>query len=150
MEEISALVAAETVAVLNRTEVDLVATVSYKLIKALEEKAEEYDGEVILDEKLPLNEQRISDEARAVLAIIYREYWCDEIKKAELDKMIIEQDNKFNEEESKRLDPFKHTKIYEEKEDTEKVVEENKALIELPKKWYVRIFDRIMRFFRKR
>ena len=150
MEEISALVAAETVAVLNRTEVDLVATVSYKLIRALEKKAEEYDGDVILDEKLSLNEQNISDETKAVLAIIYREYWCDERKKAELDKMIIEQNDKFNEEETKRLDPFKDVKIYEEKEVSSKVVEENTALMEVPKKWYVRIFDKIMRFFRKK
>lgn len=161
MEEISALAAAETVAVLNHTDVTMVAQIPYSLIKGFEDKAKEYDGKVELAENVSLNEQNLSEETRALLLILYREYWCDKEEKEILDTNLIESEKEFNKLEAERLDPFKDSKkesISSEIKTTETTAEiteqselsNSTALIELQKKWYVRIFDRIIRFFRKK
>lgn len=162
MEEISALAAAETVAILNHTDVTMVAQLPYSLIKGFEDKAKEYDGEIELAENLSLNEQNLSEETRALLLILYREYWCNEEEKEILDTNLIESEKEFKKLEAERLDPFKDSRkdsIYSEisisemssTEITNQVEESTStALIEIEKKWYVRIFDRIVRFFRKR
>lgn len=166
MEEISALAAAETIAVLNSTDATMVAEIPYILIKGFEDKAKEYDGEIKLIEGVPLVEQNISEEARALLLILHREYWATEEEKESLDKTLIESENEFNKLESERLDPFKDSKkdlsdseiSTPEIETTSSSIEESEsvdsstvtALMEVPKKWYVRIFDRIVRFFRKK
>lgn len=166
MEEISALAAAETIAVLNNTDATMVAEIPYILIKGFEDKAKEYDGEIKLIEGVPLVEQNISEEARALLLILHREYWATEEEKESLDKSLIESEKEFNESEAKRLDPFKDSKkdfstseiSTPEVESTSSSIEESEsidsneitALMEVQKKWYVRIFDRIVRFFRKK
>ena len=162
MEEISALAAAETIAVLNKTDLTMVAQIPYKLIKGFEDKAEEYDGKIELKENTSLLEQPISEEARSLLLILYREYWSDEAEKEEIDNNLIESEKEFTREESERLDPFKDSKIDSssseistiETPDNEissnKEENESTSLIEIHKKWYIRIFDRIIRFFRKK
>lgn len=161
MEEISALAAAETVAILNYTDVTMVAQLPYSLIKGFEDKAQEYEGKIELAENVSLNEQNISEETRALLLILYREYWCNEEEKEILDTNLIESEKEFNKSEAERLDPFKDSKkestsseinvVDTTSEITEQSEQSNSTdLIELPKKWYVRIFDRIIRFFRKK
>ncbi len=166
MEEISALVAAETIAVLNKTDATMVAEIPYILIKGFEDKAKEYEGEIKLKDGVPLVEQNLSEETRALLLILHREYWATEEEKDSLDKSLIESEAEFNKMESERLDPFKdskkdlsHSEISTpEIETTDSTTEESEstvyegttALIEVPKKWFVRIFDRIVRFFRKK
>lgn len=157
MEEISALAAAETVAILNKTDVTMVSQIPYKIIKGLVEKAEEYDGEITLKETTSIIDQPISEEARALLLILYREYWSNEEEKENLDKQLIESEKEFEESEAERLDPFKDAKDFSQiADDSINKVEDttsssnSTALIEKPKKWYIRIFDRIIRFFRKK
>lgn len=159
-EEISAISAAEVIYVLDNTDTSLVVKIPYEIIRILEEKASEYNGEVKLDMSLGLNEQPISEEAQAILATIYKDYWCDEEKKQEMNKIIEEKRIEYDKEEAERLNPFKTT---ENEQNSSKITDTNninenedsksdetKALIEVPKKWYIRIFDRIVRFFRKK
>lgn len=157
MEEISALAAAETIAVLYNTEATMVIKIPYKLLKSLEDKASEYSETITLKENVSLNEQTISDEARSILLILYREFWCDSTKKQELDEKIINTSKEFENEELKRLDPFKDSKakISTTENNIQNEIEQpieniSTSLIEVPKKWYVKIFDKIMRFFRKK
>ena len=74
MDEITALAAAETITVLNNTDISLVAQIPYIIIKAIEEKAKEYDGNIKLNMELRLTEQNISEEAQSILALIYKDY----------------------------------------------------------------------------
>lgn len=161
MEEISALAAAETVEILNHTDATMVAQLPITLIASFMNKAKEYDGKVELKENVSLNEQNLSEETRALLLILYREFWCDsEEEKELLDSNLIRSEKEFNEAESKRLDPFKDSKkeyinsevqTSELSTDSAEQSEESiTALMEVPKKWYVRIFNRIIRFFRKK
>lgn len=161
MEEISALAAAEVVSVLYNTDVSMVVKLPYKLLKSFEDKAAEYEQSIVLKENVSLDQQDISDEARSILLILYREFWCDSEKKKELDNAIIESDKEAKIYELEKFDPFKDSKkssITSESTNSnstdENIVQAEEststALIELPKKWYVRIFDKIVRFFRKK
>ena len=157
MEEISALAAAETVAILNKTDVTMVSQIPYKLIKGLIDKAEEYEGEITLKETNSIIDQPISEEARSILLILYREYWSSEEEKENLDNQLIESEKEFEKEESEKLNPFKDSKDFTSEHNSSNNTNSSSAnsptstaLIETPKKWYLRIFDRIMRFFRKK
>lgn len=161
MEEISALAAAEVVSVLYNTEVSLVVKLPYKLLKSFEDKAAEYGQSIVLKENASLDQQDISDEARSILLILYREFLCDSEKKKELDRAIIEHDKQVRIYETEKFDPFKDSKkdspqsedisAQTTTENTDSLENSSlNALIELPKKWYVRIFDRIVKFFRKK
>lgn len=153
MNEITALAAAETITVLNNTDISLVAKIPYIIIKAIEDKAKEYDGKIELDMKLGLTEQNISEEAQSILAIIYKDYWCDKEKQEEMNKKMEDISIEYEKELAEKLDPFKDSnknKIENESVNSIEKEDEIKALMEVPKKWYVRIFDRIIRFFRKK
>ena len=152
MEEITAVAAAETISVLYNTEISLVTKIPYAILKTLEDKAEEYAEKVNIDMTLELHEQPISDEAKAILAIIYKDYWCDNEKKEEMNKIFEEKALEYDKEQEEALNPFKtiNKQETESTQNTETVSSEPKFLIAKPKKWYIRIFDRIMRFFRKK
>lgn len=150
MEEITAVAAAETISVLYNTEISLVTKIPYAILQALEEKSREYKEEVKLDMNLELYEQPISDEAKAILSIIYKDYWCDDEKQEEMNNVFEERALEYDKEQEEKLNPFKKIKPEESVNKVQTVETEQKALIEVPKKWYVRIFDRIMKFFRKK
>lgn len=142
MDEITAVAAAETISVLYNTEISLVAKIPYSILKVLEDKALEYKEEVKLDMELGLEKQDISAEARTILSIIYKDYWCDEKTKTELNQIFAEKEKEYDEELKASLDPFKDSVKMEKAEE--------KALVVAPKKWYVRIFEKVIRFFRKK
>lgn len=154
MEEISALAAAETVAILNKTDVTMIAKIPYKLIKGLIDKSEEYGKAITLKDTSSLIEQPISEETRSILLILYREYWCNNEEKENLDKQLIESESEFEKEEIERLNPFKESKNFTSENNISKIENNSSnistALITIQKKWYVRIFDKIIRFFRKK
>ena len=147
MENVSALAAAEAIKVLNFTDISLIAKIPYGIIRVLSDKASEYEGEVTLDYSVSLSEQPISEEAQAILAVIYKDFWCDDNEQERLNSIIKENEEEYEEELEKKYDPFKEENQVNEdpSEDKEEVV----ALV-VQKKWYVRIFDRIVRFFRKK
>ena len=155
MNEITALAAAETIAILNNTDISLVTKIPYIILKTIEDKAKEYNGKVEFDMSLQLNEQPISEESQSILAIIYKDYWCDKEKKEKMNEDIKEISKQYETELAEKLNPFKDSnkKLLENESSNniENIKKEDKttALIEVPKKWYVKIFDRIVRFFRK-
>ena len=132
MEEISSLAAAETINVLYNTDISLFTKIPYAIIKVLEDKAHEYNGKIKLNMALNLAEQEISEEAQTILA-----------------KIFLEKSIEYDEEEKESLNPFKDDK----KTRIQKIninLEEDNELIELPKKWYLNIFDKIIKFFQKK
>ena len=149
MEEISSLAAAETINVLYNTDISLFTKIPYAIIKVLEDKAHEYNGKIKLNMALNLAEQEISEEAQTILAIIYKDYLCTTEKHEEMNKIFLEKSIEYDEEEKESLNPFKDDK----KTRIQKIninLEEDNELIELPKKWYLNIFDKIIKFFQKK
>ena len=111
-------------------------------------KVEDKEYITNIDQNKPLDEQDIKPKTQTLLTILYREYWCNEKEKAELDKILIENDRKYEEELREKYNP---DNIFKKNEDTEEIetVEET-ALIEYDNKtWYKKAFEFIGNIFRK-
>ena len=156
MDEITALAAAETVSVLYNTENSLVSKIPYIIIKVLEDKAFECKEEIRLDMNLSLSEQSISEEAQTILSIIYKNYWCDEEKKKQMNAVFLQKSEEYDKEQEEKYNLINSTmqeQLSNEIPETSKninSINNEEALIVAPKKWYVRIFEKVVRFFRKK
>ena len=104
---------------------------------------------------LPLDKQQIKEKTKDIIALIYRNYWCSEEERKELDQKLIENDKKFEEELREKYNPdniFKNNVTTTKKEESE----EKEAKIEqslVPQetgKWYQRFLDMVKRWFKKK
>lgn len=100
---------------------------------------------LVLDEKKPLNEQKLLIETREILALIYRNYLCSEDERKEL----IRVNNQKLEEINKKYDI---QNIFEQRKNKTSIDNENEEI--LPEiinkeKWYEKIFNFIKRLFKR-
>lgn len=58
-----------------------------------------------IDPYKPLEEQELKPKTKTLLTIIYRNYWCNEEEKNKLDKILIENDRKYEEELREKYNP---------------------------------------------
>lgn len=153
--EITPLIAAETIAVLENTEITLLAKIPNKLIEALQEKADELGRKVNLDYTKSYKEQRISEEARGILTLIYRDYWCSKEEKERLNQLIEENEQKYQEELRDKYNP---DKIFEQKDSVktfnnpliQDISSDSVSLMKVEDlKWYQKIFNKIKCLFIK-
>ena len=104
---------------------------------------------------LPLDEQQIKEKTKDIIALIYRNYWCSEEERKELDQKLIENDKKFEEELREKYNPdniFKNNVTTTKKEESE-VKEEKIEQSLVPQetgKWYQRFLDMVKRWFKKK
>lgn len=100
---------------------------------------------LVLDEKKPLNEQKLLIETRQILALIYRDYLCSEDERKEL----IRVNNQKLEEINKKYDI---QNIFEQRKNKTSIDNENEEI--LPEiinkeKWYKKIFNFIKKLFKR-
>ncbi len=100
---------------------------------------------LVLDEKKPLNEQKLLIETREILALIYRDYLCSEDERKEL----IRVNNQKLEEINKKYDI---QNIFEQRKNKTSIDNENEEI--LPEiinkeKWYKKIFNFIKKLFKR-
>lgn len=148
--EITASVAAEAIAILENTEISLVAKVPLKILEMLQNKADQASKKVELDYTKSYSEQNISEEAKGIITLIYRQYWCTESEREELDKKLLEN------EEIKKRERYNPENIFKKvdedyKYDTiSKEYSEEKILTLTENlKWYQKIINKIKLFFNK-
>ena len=82
-----------------------------------------------IDPYKQLDEQELKPKTKTLLTVIYRNYWCNEEERAELDKILIENDKKYEEELRERYNPdniFKKKEIMEQKNET---IQENLPVV---------------------
>lgn len=120
--------------------------------------------EIKIDPHKNLMEQDISDKTKDILTIFYRNYWCNEEEKKELDRALINNERKYQEKLRKLYNPDKIFDINLNVEDDKNVmninsskcansisednfVEEEKSLIEVKERWYHRILKCILKLF---
>ena len=103
---------------------------------------------------LPLDEQNIKEKTKDIIALIYRNYWCSEEERKELDQKLIENDKKFEEELREKYNPdniFKNNVTTTKKEESEVKEEkiEQSLVVQETEKWYQRFLNMIKRWFGK-
>ena len=94
-----------------------------------------------------LEEQNIKEKTKDLIAIIYRNYWCNEEERKELDQKIIENDKKYEEELREKYNP---DNIFKNKQHKEKsIIEAHTDLIQYKEpKWYQKMFAKILKLFK--
>ena len=104
---------------------------------------------------LPLDKQQIKEKTKDIIALIYRNYWCSEEERKELDQKLIENDRKFEEELREKYNPgniFKNNVTTTKKEELEVKEEkiEQSLVPQETEKWYQRFLDMVKRWFKKK
>ena len=110
-------------------------------------KVEDKEYITNIDPNKPLDEQDIKSKTQTLLTILYREYWCNEKEKAELDKILIENDRKYEEELREKYNPdniFKNKHVTEISE--EEIVENANNL---PAEIKESLFKKVINFLKK-
>lgn len=148
--EITASVAAEAIAILENTEISLVAKVPLKILEMLQSKADQANKKVELDYTKSYSEQNISEEAKGIITLIYRQYWCTESERKELDKKLLEN------EEIKKRERYNPDNIFKKVDEDNKYdtiskeySEEKSLTVTENLKWYQKIINKIKLFFNK-
>jgi hypothetical protein len=137
---------AEIIEILEYMPIEYVEKIPTKLIEFFNEvKKEEYEFKFDLNKQL--DEQKLNPKTKTLLTIIYRNYWCNEEERAELDKILIENDEKYEEELRKKydIDIFKRKEKQENYADADKTMQ----MIKYKKSIFRKILN-IIFFFKKR
>ena len=100
-----------------------------------------------IDPYKQLDEQDLKPKTKTLLTIIYRNYWCNEQEKAELDKILIENDRKYEEELREKYNP---DDIFKNRNKTT-IVEETNLLIEVKKENFIKkLIEYIKKLFNRK
>lgn len=144
MSDINKKAISEVLEVLKNSEEDIEAKIPNKFMTFLKENADlEYIPNI--DFSKENWENSIEEDARAMLALIYRDYLVDEDERRKIIQEEQEEQKKEEEELRERYNPdnlFKKDKK-EENISKEVNVEEPKALIEVKEKWYTKIWNKL-------
>lgn len=108
-----------------------------------------------INPNMPLDKQQIKEKTKDIIALIYRNYWCSEEERKELDQKLIENDKKFEEELREKYNPdniFKNNVTTTKKEESEvKEAKIEQSLVpQETEKWYQRFLDMVKRWFKKK
>ena len=101
-----------------------------------------------IDPYKQIDEQNLLPETEILLTIIYRNYWCTEEERTQLDKILIENDRKYEEELKEKYNPDIIFKKKDNEERIKKVEETNLAVYD-NRVWYQKAFEFISSIFNK-
>lgn len=136
MDEITCTTAKEVVSILYNSDMNVFLKIPPKFIVFLENKANECKEEIVINKCVGIEKQSISDDAKAILAIIYKDFLASNDKKEKIKKELSE---KIASEPARRTaDDIKNDKI-----NMEMVVYKEESRLK-------KILNRIKRFFSKK
>ena len=114
-----------------------------------EEREKEYTPSYTFE--IPIEEQEISDEAIAMIALLHLNYWCeDENEKERLNAILDDNEKKYQEElrEKYNTDNLFKDKKYREEQSTEEqtnnvaMVEYKETIFSKLKEWFRNLFNK--------
>lgn len=139
---------AEIDTILNFMDYEYIKAIPEKLRNLFKEK-KAINYEINIDPNKPLKEQNLKEESLSILAVLNYNYWCkDEAKKEDLIKKYSENERIYQEKLREKYNP---ENIFKQgtKEEKQNIQEDVSLLkIEEPK-WYQKIFEKILRIFKK-
>ena len=126
----------EVYTIINILSEKLKKNIPTQLLELIEkEKNENYDFKY--NDSLPIDEQDISSEAKAILTLIYRDYLCDSDEKKELDEIFDLNEKKYYEKLTTNM--FKNSQKLDNIEETELIVYKENVITKIIKK-FISIF----------
>lgn len=134
----------EVLIILEHTEESLINKIPKQLLEFWREIAPK-DTNLVVDTSKSLSELNLKPKTKALIAMIYRNYWCTPEERKEYDRILKENEEKFQEEARQKYNPddiFKPiVKQPEVLADEPKIEKENEANIMLYKE---NIFTKII------
>ena len=122
----------EVYTIINILSEKLKKNIPTQLLELIEkEKNENYDFKY--NDSLPIDEQDISSEAKAILTLIYRNYLCDSDEKKELDEIFEINEKKYYEKLTTNM--FKNSQKLDNIEETELIVYKENIITKIIKKF---------------
>ena len=126
----------EVYTIINILSEKLKKNIPTQLLELIEkEKNENYDFKY--NDSLPIDEQDISSEAKAILTLIYRNYLCDSDERKELDEIFEINEKKYYEKLTTNM--FKNSQKLDNIEETELIVYKENVITKIIKK-FISIF----------
>ncbi len=134
------LAVTEILVILERFPKELTEKIPMKLMNFFRQiKLEDYE--------VPENTE-LSNKAKALLAMLYRNYLCSETEKQEFDKKLLENEQEYQKNLREKYNPENIFKTNIEIEENQNMRQTELIEYEKPK-WYHKIFNKILTFFRK-
>lgn len=135
---------AELIEILNYLPKSEVEKIPLKL-RSFFEKVANKNYIVKIDPYKPLDKQNIKEKTKDLIAIIYRNYWCNTEERKLLDEKLIENDKRHEEKLKEQYNPDDIFKKKETKNENDMQVEEKSIAVIQEQKWYQKIFNIIKR-----
>ena len=127
----------------NKSDVDKISPSFMKFLK--DNALKEYKPN--LDHNKRIREMQLSENTIGLLSIINSKYWCTSQEKEEFEEIL-----KLNEKiyQNRLREKYSSDNLFKERQQSNKVASENMQIIEYKKpSWYTRIFEKVLRFFRR-
>lgn len=150
MNEEYSEVAVEINSILNHMSIDLLNRIPLKIREYYRDNASS-TYTFVYDERKNLDEQNIKDKTRAIIALLYRDYICDEDERSEFNNKYYEFVNKKEIEKRKLYNPEDIFKKQNNTTNERSYNSEDKKYLEPAKEkngLLKRIIDRILKFFK--
>jgi len=107
-------------------------------LKEIEDK--EYIFNIDLEKSI--DEQDITEKTKDLITVIYRNYWCNQEERENLDKILTQNEIEYQEELRKKYNP---DDLFKKQKEVDSVSSENLSLIEYK---HNTIFDKIKEFIK--
>lgn len=144
---------AEVSEILKYTQKEVIDKIPQKFLDFIE-KNKDKEHKLVLKEDKNLLEQDLKPETKEIIALIYRDYVCDQEERENIIKESILQREKIEKEKNEKykidFDKIKEqreTKVYNSKE--EKMEEKSLVMIK-EEKWYKKIIKKILELFTRK
>ena len=120
------------------------------------------DYEVHIKLDMPLEEQNLKNDTKNLMAIIYRNYFCTPEEKKEYNDLLIQNQQKYDQELSEKYsydnlfknrkngEQFEQNSVYQGPIEQETIKQNNMQMIEYKENIFKKIFNKIKSFFTRR
>ena len=132
----------------------LKARIPKKIISYIESnKSKDYSWKI--DKTLPLEKQELLPTTKELITVLYKDYMCDDISKLKLNKVLEENQIKYENEVREKYNP---NKIFENKNKIQEYTNETKVdtvqnktvtMVEYKENILKKIWNKILSFFNK-
>ena len=134
--------------ILKYMEPNLKARIPKKFISYFENnKSQEYNWNI--DKSLPLEKQDLLPTTKEILAVLYKDFICDDVERVKLEKTLSNNEIKYQEELRKKYNP---DNIFKDRQKSTEYVETQKANTEIAtykESFFSKIISKIKLIFHK-
>ena len=140
----------EVLDIINHLSEDMYDKIPRSFMKILE-KNKDINYNVNIDYSQSINDQNLLSDTRAILSLIYRDYICSKEERnrlLELDNKEIEEHERLLAEKYKIDFNKRNEQIKNNTENQNSSKEIQSLTVESKEKWYIRIFNKILKIFK--